>query len=291
MKYHSLSEKFWRGMIVAMLLLVTLAMLIPVWHVIMYSFSEGSKAIGGGLYWFPRGFSLQGYKVVLRDPLIGSAYLNTIFVTAAGTTVNLIMTFLAAYPLTRRDLRGRKVIQYMIFFTMLFNGGIVPTYLIVRAVGLVDSLWALIVPTAVSTYNIFVMRNFIDTIPENLFEAARIDGAGEFYILFQIVVPLSKAAMAVLGLMYAVGHWNSWFNCIIYINDTQKYTLSPILRQILFTMGSNNYYGYDPDLAAASMPVISQMCVVVVATAPILSIYPFLQKYFIKGVMLGAVKG
>ena len=291
MKYSAFSDRFWHGAIIVILILVTLAMLLPVWHVFMFSFSDASKAIGGGLYLLPRGLSVTGYRVVLKDALIGKAYLNTIFVTGVGTLVNLTMTFLAAYPLTRKDLRGRRFIQYMIFFTMLFNGGIIPTYLVVRGVGLIDSLWALIIPSAVSTYNIFVMRNFIESISENLFEAARIDGAGEFFILVRIVVPLSKAAMAVLGLMYAVGHWNSWFNCIIYINDTQKYTLSPILRQILFTMGSNNYYGYDPDLQAASMPVIVQMCVVVVATVPILCVYPFLQKYFIKGVMLGAVKG
>jgi putative aldouronate transport system permease protein len=201
------------------------------------------------------------------------------------------MTFLASYPLTRQDLKGRKIIQYMIFFTMLFNGGVIPTFLVVRALGMVDSLWALIIPGAVSAYNIFVLRNFIQGIPESLMEAARIEGAGEFYILMRIIVPLSTPVIAVLGLLYGVGHWNSWFSCIIYINSTQHYVLQALLRQILFSMGSNNYFGYDPDLAAASMPVIVQMCVVVIATAPILCLYPFLQGYFVKGVTLGAVKG
>jgi putative aldouronate transport system permease protein len=156
---------------------------------------------------------------------------------------------------------------------------------------MLDSLSALIIPVAVSTYNVFVMRNFISSLPESLPESARIDGANEFQILLRIIVPLSKPAMAVLGLMYAVGHWNSWFSCLIYISSTDKYTLQPILRQILFSMGAANYYGYDPSVTEAAMPMIVQMSAVIVATLPILCVYPFLQKYFIKGVMLGAVKG
>lgn len=273
------------------LVILCIAFVVPVWHVIMYSISKNTLTGGTQLFLYPRGISFTGYKIVLKDSLLWRSYLNTIIVTGVGTALNLVMTFLAAYPLTRRDLKGRTIIQYMIFITMLFSGGIIPTYLIVRSLGMVDTLWALFIPNIVSAYNIFVLRNFLQSIPESLLEAARIDSAGEFYILMRIIIPLSKPVLAVLGLLYGVGHWNAWFNCIIYINNTKLYTLQALLRQILFTMGSNNYFGYDPELAAASMPEIVQMCVVVVATVPILCVYPFLQKYFVKGVTIGAVKG
>lgn len=288
---QSRDEKVFGVFNAILLFAVALVMLLPMWHVAMYSLSHSSKAVGGGLYFLPRGFSLMAYRVVLRDALIGRAYLNTIFVTVVGTALNLLMTFLAAYPLTQQDLRGRKLIQYMIFFTMLFSGGMIPMYLLVKELGMIDSLWALIIPGAISTYNVFVMRNFIQSLPESLSESARIDGANEFTILWRIIVPLSKPAMAVLGLMYGVAHWNSWFNCIIYISTTDKYTLQPVLRQILFSLGATNYFGYDPQVTETAMPAIVSMSVVIVATLPILCVYPFLQKYFIKGVMLGAVKG
>ena len=287
----TMGERLFQVLILVLMVAVALVMLLPVWHVLMYSLSRADLALGGGLFLWPRGFSLNAYRVVLRDALIGGAYLNTIFVTVMGTFVNLVMTFLAAYPLSNRNLRWRKPIQYMIFFTMLFSGGLVPTYLLVRSLGLLDSLWSLIIPSAVSAYNIFVMRNFIESLPDSLPESARIDGASELTILLRIVVPLSKSAMAVLGLMYAVGHWNAWFNCIIYIKTTARYTLQPILRQILFTLGSTSYFGFDPEMSASAMSELVSMAVVVVATLPIIMVYPFLQKYFIKGVMLGAVKG
>jgi putative aldouronate transport system permease protein len=285
------SEKVFQVINYIVLTLISFMMLIPVWHVFMFSLSNPNSVFGGGLFFLPRDFSFAAYRVVLRDPLIGGAYLNTIFVVIAGTIVNLLFSFLISYPLNKKDLKGRSVIQYLIFFTMLFSGGMIPKFLVVKSVGLLDSLWALIIPGAVSTYNVFVLRNFISTIPESLSESARIDGAGEFYILWRIIVPLSKPALAVLGLMYGVGHWNSWFDCIIYINTTAKYTLQPILRQILFAMGSLQFFAYDPDLAAGAMPEVVKMAVIMVATVPILCVYPFLQKYFIKGIMLGSVKG
>ena len=287
----SFGESFFQALNVIIMSVVSLVMLLPVWHVLMHSLSRSDLSLTGGLFLWPRGFSLHAYKVVLRDALIGGAYVNTVIVTVLGTLLNLTMTFLAAYPLSNRNLRWRRPIQYMIFFTMLFNGGIIPTYLLVRSLGLLDSLLSLVIPVSVSAYNIFVMRNFIETLPDSLAESARIDGASEWTILFRIIVPLSKPAMAVLGLMYAVGHWNSWFNCIIYIKSTARYTLQPIIRQILFTLGSSNFYGYDPDMGAAAMPKLVTMAVVVVATLPIIMVYPFLQRFFIKGVMLGAVKG
>jgi len=285
------SEKAFQVINYFILAIVGFVMVMPVWHVIMLSLSDANSIFHGGIFFWPRNLSFAAYRVVLRDALIGQSYINTVFVVIAGTAVNLLFSFLIAYPLSKKDLRGRTLIQYMIFFTMLFSGGMIPRFLIVRSVGLLDSLWALIIPTAVSTYNVFILRNFISNIPVSLSESARIDGANETYILWRIIVPLSKPVMAVLGLMYGVGHWNSWFECIIYINTTARYTLQPILRQILFTMSTIHFFAHDPELTNAGMPEVVKMAVIVVATVPILCVYPFLQKYFIKGIMLGSVKG
>ncbi len=284
-------ERIFRGINYVIISVVTLVMLIPVWHVLMYSLSDPTGTFNGFIALPRGGFSLGAYRIVLRGTQIRTAYKNTVFVVLVATFINIVMSFLAAYPLSKKYLKGRSLINYFIFFTMLFSGGLIPTYMIVLQLGLINSLWSLIIPSAVSAYNIFVLRNFIQTIPEALSEAAKIDGANEAYVLFKIILPLSKPVIAVLALFYGVGHWNSWFNCVIYINDFSKYTLQPIVRQLLFTMSALDFYQHDPDLATAAMPEVVKMATVAVATIPILMVYPFLQKYFIKGVMVGAVKG
>lgn len=289
MRERSFSDRVMQVIVIVILAILSFLFVFPIWHVIMYSMSRNPTE--GRLLLWPNGITFKGYKMILSDYMLWRSYLNTILVTAFGTILNLVMTFLAAYPLTRRDLKGRKIIQYMIFLTMLFGGGIIPTYLVVRGCGMVNTLWSLIIPNALSAYNIFVLRNFLQSLPESLLEAARIDSAGEAYILTRIVIPLSKPVLAVLALLYGVGHWNSWFDCIIYINNTRLYTLQPILREVLFSMGVSNYFGYDAELTETFMPAIVKMCCVVVAVVPVLCVYPFLQKYFVKGVTLGAVKG
>ncbi len=271
------------------IILVSLIMIFPIWHVFMFSLSHPNKVFGGGVFFYPREFSTLAYITVLRDPLILSAYKNTIFVVLTATFINIVLSFLMAYPLSKKDFRGKTFLSFYIFFTMLFSGGLIPFYLVVRSIGLLNSLWSLVIPSGVSAYFIFVLRNFIKTIPDSLAESAKIDGANEFIILFRIIIPLSKPAMAVLALMYGVGHWNSWFNCIIFINNTSKYTLQPILRIIL--MDVLNSFNYHPDLIIGQMPEVIKMTTVMVATIPILMVYPFLQKYFIKGMMIGSVKG
>ena len=275
------------------MILIGVIMLFPVWHVIMYSISDANKTMGVGLFLKPSGFSLQAYKIVLRDSTIIRAYANTILVTIVATVINIIMSFLIAYPLSRNDFSGKKPITFLLFFTMLFSGGLIPTYLVMRSLGLLNSLWALIIPGMISPYNVFVLRNFIKTIPISLAESARIDGANEFVILIKIIIPLSKPVIAVLLLMYGIGHWNSWFNCIIYITDRSKFTLQPILRELLFVMNSVEFFKNDVDLnvGQSQMPEVVKMATVVVATLPTMLVYPFLQKYFIKGAMIGAIKG
>ena len=275
------------------MLLLSFTMLFPIWHVMMFSLSNADLTMGRGLFFTPAGFSLKAYEIVLRDSTLITAYRNTIIVTLGGTLLNLVFSFLMAYPLSRNDFSGKKPLTFMLFFTMLFSGGLIPTYLVIRQTGMLNSLWALIIPGAVNAYNVFVLRNFIKTIPYSLVESAKIDGANEFIILARIIIPLSKPVIAVLALMYGVGHWNSWFNCVIYITDRSKFTLQPILRDLLFVMNSVEFFKHDVDLnfGQSQMPEVVKMATVVVATLPVMLVYPFLQKYFIKGALLGAVKG
>ena len=200
----------------AFLVLFSFIMIIPVWHVAMYSLSNAKSVYGGGLFISPRNFSINAYRIVLNSSLVKASFANTVFVVVIATMLNLIMTLLASYPLSKKHLRGRRFISYYIYFTMLFAGGLIPSYLVVKSLGLTNSLWALIIPVACGGYYVFVLRNFINTLPESLTESAKIDGAGEFRIMFSIVVPLCIPALAVIALMNAVGHWNSWFSCIIY---------------------------------------------------------------------------
>ena len=292
MKFLTRAEKTFQVFNYMFLTLISVIMIAPVWHVLMYSFSDSWAVNSTGFFIWPRDFSLRAYTVVMRNSAIYTAYKNTIYVVIMATSLNLVMTLLFAYPLCKKDLDGRRIIQFGIFFTMLFSGGLIPTYLVVNKLGLTNTHWSLIIPSAISTYNVFVLRNFIATsIPDSLLESARIDGASETRILFQIVVPLSKPVLAVLGLWYGVGHWNSWFACIIYITKFNLYTLQPVLRQILTTMSPNAVFNHDPMLDSYQLAEVVKMAMIVVATVPILCVYPFLQKYFVKGVVLGAVKG
>lgn len=276
-----------------LMLLIAVIMIYPVWHVFMYSLSDASKTAAGGIFLYPRGFSFDAYKIVLKTPSILTAYKNTFIVVISATVLNLVLSFLMAYPLTKKDLRGKKQITFFLFFTMIFNGGVVPTYLVVKGTGILNTLWALILPGGASAYYIFILRNFLKTIPESLAESAKIDGASELIILIKIIVPLSKPVMAVLALMYGVGHWNSWFNCIIYMNTMDNYTLQPILRELLFTMNSAEFFENDPSLmmGKSNMPEVTKMATVMVSTIPVVMVYPFLQKYIVHGVMIGAIKG
>jgi len=259
---------------------------------LMQSLSNPALSMGKGLFFLPRGFSATAYSIMLRDPMIWSGYRNSIFVTLIGTFLTLTMTFLAAFPLSRTDLKGRNAIQYFIFFTMLFSGGLVPTYLVVNGLGLTNTRWSLIIPNALGAYSVFVLRNFISQIPASLQESAQIDGANDGVVLVNIIVPLSKPIIAVLGLMNAVGRWNSWLDTIIYISNTNLYPLSPIIRQINIVLGQGTFsFSLSDTDAAAFLPNSVRMATVMIATVPVLCIYPFLQKHFVKGIVLGAVKG
>jgi putative aldouronate transport system permease protein len=269
----------------ALLALLSLVTFLPFIYVIISSFSATTAV-------FPTHFTLDAYKYIFSTPTVGRSLLNSILITTLGSLFNLLLTSLMAYPLAKKDLLGRKLLLFMVTFTMLFGGGMIPTYFVVKALGLIDSYAALILPVAISAFNLIVMKNFFQSIPEELEEAARIDGCHDVGILFRIALPLSAPALAAFGLFYAVEHWNNYFSAVLYLNDGAKWPVQVILRQIVILATDSSLSG-DPS-ALDGMTVIEQsvkMAVIVVATVPILLVYPFLQKHFTKGVMLGSVKG
>lgn len=268
--------------------ILSLLMIYPLWYVIMYSFSDPNVVVLNGLYLTPSKFSLSTYKFILGQHTIFTGIMNSIFITVIGTALSLFLLSFSAYPLSRDKFVGRKFVFAYFIFTMLFNGGMVPTYLVVRQFGMVNSLWSLIIPNSLSIYYMLIMIKFFKTIPLSVFESAKLDGAKEFYIVFKIVLPLSKAALAAIGLFCAVGQWNQYFSGLIYLNDMEKYPLQVILYGMLTRTMSTAATG-NKGLSVTPMNI--KMGAVVVTLLPILLVYPFVQKYFMTGVMLGSVKG
>ncbi len=273
---------------------LSVVMLYPMWHVIMASVSLGDRLMmHRGILLYPQGFSLQSFKLVFQNPMITKGFCNTFVIVAVGVTLNLIFTAVMAYFLTRKDVMWQKAIMVLIIVSMYFSGGMIPTYLIVsKTLGLNNSMWALILPGLINTYNLIILKTSFESIPPSLEESARIDGAGHISVLMKVVVPLSLPALAVMLLYYAVGHWNSWFQANIYLKDRSKYPLQLVLREILITNDTASMTQGGGD--TADQILLSETVkygVVVVSTIPILFIYPFLQRYFVKGVMVGAVKG
>lgn len=264
----------------------------PFLYVLLASISDPSWVVKmRGLIWYPKGLNFDAYKLVFQNPSILTGYANTILYVVAGTTLNIFMTSLGAYALSRQNVMWKNPIMFMIVFTMFFSGGLIPTYLLVDSLGMLDNRLALIIPTAMSAYNLIIMRTAFQGVPVSLEESAKLDGANDFTVLFRIVLPLSMPVVAVMILFYGVGHWNGWFNALIYLRTRELYPLQLILREILITNSTDSMMtgvgGGD------KMPIgeTIKYATIIVATIPILLLYPFLQKYFVKGVMIGAVKG
>lgn len=243
-----------------------------------------------GLLWKPLGFETGGYRLVLKNPLIFSGCANTLLCVVAGTTINMILTTFAAYALSRKSFLLKKPLMMGIVFTMFFSGCLIPSYLVVNGLGLYDNRLAVLLPGAISAWNMIIMRTSFMAIPASIEESAKLDGANDFTILLRIVVPLSTAVMAVMVLFYAVGHWNAWFGALIYLKDRGKYPLQLILREILIVNSTDSMLGGGGDTFGTAMDLIVKYACIVVATVPVLCLYPFLQKYFVKGVMIGSVK-
>lgn len=279
-------DRFFRFFIYAFFIFLAVLMLYPLWYVLMFSLSELGRVSLNNYYLVPDGFSLESYTTVMRYPPVLTGFKNSAFVTGVGTLVCLMMTVITAYPLSREPLTGKKFYFGMMMFTMIFSGGMIPTYLVIRAVGLVDSLWALIIPGAINVYYVLVMIKFFKGIPISLIESAKIDGYNDISILFRIVLPLSKASLASIGLFYAVIKWNVYVSAVMYITDTKKRVIQVVVRGMLMEDLQAEATG-----AGDSTPQSMRMAAIMVSLLPILCVYPFLQKYFMKGVTLGAVKG
>ncbi len=279
------------GTVINYLLLTILVVICfyPFLNVVAYSFSSNRAVLSGTVTFFPIEMQLDAYKEIVHRGQIWTAMRVTMVVTMLGTGIGLILTVFAAYALSKDKLKGRRWISGMILFTMYFNGGIIPTFLVIKNLGMYDQLTSLYIPSAVNVFNFIVMRTFFREIPKSLEEAAYLDGATDVQILFKIVLPLSMPIIATIGLFYAVYYWNDYFNALIYIQSPEKYTLQLRLRSLLFAgeLGAAGNEGLAQQVMAESL----KMACIVVGTVPILAVYPWLQKYFVKGVMLGSVKG
>ncbi|UVI27372.1 carbohydrate ABC transporter permease [Paenibacillus spongiae] len=277
-----------------LLLLLLAVVLYPLVFVVSASISDPSAVLNGEVWLWPKDLSITGYKKVFANQDILRGYLNTIVYTILGTCVNLVMTVMAAYPLSRKEFYGRNAVTALFVFTLFFSGGLIPSYLLVKNLGMVNTMWALIIPNAVAIWNIIIMRTFFQqSIPGEVQESAQIDGCGNIRILLKIVLPLSLPILAVMTLFYSVAHWNAFFNALIYLTDRGKYPLQLILREILIQSNMQEMIQTNEESLAKSIMEAESIkyAVVIIANLPVLLLYPFLQRYFVKGMIIGAVKG
>ena len=293
----SYADKIFDIINVIVMIILLVIFVWPLWFIVIASVSNPNEVWNGNVLLWPKGFTMAAYEAVIEYKSIWIGYRNTIFYTVVGTMINLVMTVCAAYPLSRKDFMPRNFFMFMFMLTMYFGGGLIPTYLIVNKLGMINTVWAMMIPGACSIYNVIITRTyFINSIPGSLKDAAELDGANSFQDLVKVVLPLSKPIIAVIALYYAVGHWNDYFTALIYINKTGLMPLQSFLRDLLMsnklTMG-NSMGGLDAATAEAKMQLSQTLkySAIIVSTVPVLCIYPFIQKYFVKGVMIGSVKG
>jgi len=274
----------------SVMLLLTVAMIYPFWYLVMASLSDPKLTALGGLYLWPKGFSWDAYIAVLGDASFWSGFRVSVIVTVAGTAIGTFLTATTAYAISKKRLQGRMAVSFFILFTMLFNGGLVPNYLLLKELHMLDTLWALIVPGTISAFNVFVMRSFFVGLPEEVEEAAKMDGANDLTVFFRVVLPLSKAVLATIGLFMAVMYWNDFFSTILYITDKGKWQLQAVLRNLIDHAVQSSGNGPNGDQIQVSAFTVRSASILL-ATLPILLVYPFLQKHFVKGAMIGSIKG
>ena len=288
-------DKIYYGIVNLFLFLFFMAILLPLINVVASSFSEAKAVNQGKVLFWPIQFTTKGYKAVFEYRGIWRSYANTFLYTITGTAVNLAMTLMCAYPLARKELPFKGPVVALFMFTMLFGGGTIPNYILIRNLHMMNTIWAMIIPGAISVYNMIIARTFIQNIPSDLEEAAKIDGCSDVRYFFSIVLPLSKTVISVLGLYYAVAHWNDYFTAFLYLSDNEKMPLQITLRAILI----NNSFSADAAASVNEETLLNNQALqdllkyslIIVSSVPVLIIYPFVKKYFLKGVMLGAVKG
>ncbi|MBQ7839488.1 MAG: carbohydrate ABC transporter permease [Lachnospiraceae bacterium] len=276
----------------AVVTILTLLVLYPIVYIISASFSNSDMVALGKVWLWPVDFSLASYKIILKHGRVWTGYKNTILYTAAGTLINVAITLICAYPMARKNLWGRRAIIFFFTFTMMFSGGMIPSYILVKQLGMLNTRWAMVIPGAMNVYNMVVCRTFIENnIPDEMLEAAKIDGCNNTQFFFQMVLPLSKAIIAVMALWYGVGHWNSYFGAFLYLRDQDLYPLQIFLKEILIVSQKLNSADVLDEEVTTTVYQTLKYCVVVVASAPLFCVYPFVQKYFQEGALLGSVKG
>lgn len=294
-KIHtSKKDKIFLIFVYLFLLLSLLLVALPLVYVVSASFSDSKAVVSGEVWLLPVRPTLKGYTAVFENPQIITGFLNSFLYMFAGTAVSLVLTVLAAYPLSRKELAGRKLFNILFLFTMLFSGGMIPNYILLRDLHILNTRWAIIIPTALSVWNLIITRTYYqNTIPNDLYEAAYLDGCGDFRMLFHLVLPLSGPILAVMGLYYAIGQWNSYFNAMIYLKDQDLYPLQIILRNILIQnqLSGQMVTNVKQLERMQGMAQLLKYSVMVVSCIPLIVLYPFVQKFFVKGVMFGAVKG
>lgn len=271
------------------LIIIALVCIVPFINIIATSFASTQEVVTKKFILFPSTFSLDAYRYILSTPTIFRALGVSIGVTGVGTLVSMIVTSLMAYGLSRKYLYGRKAINFLVVFSMLFSGGMIPTFLVVKSFGLINSYWSMILPVCVNAMNMIIMRNFFQALPDSLDESAKMDGCTDFGVFFKIMLPLALPSIATISLFYAVTYWNTYMNAILYVNDSTKWPIQVLLRQIVIVASGMQADSSAVDVVPPAQTV--KMAVIVIATVPMLIVYPFVQKYFVKGAMVGSVKG
>lgn len=287
-------DRLFMFLIYLFLSVVLILVAVPLIYILSSSFSSPQAVVSGKVWLFPVDFTLEGYKAVFRNPQIGVGYLNSLFYTVVGTTINVTLTVMLAYPLAKKTLYGRHFFMVLLVVTMMFDGGLIPYYLVVKNLHLLDTRWAMILPGALGVFQVIVARTFFQTtIPDELAEAAELDGCSDIRFIYSIVLPLSKPIIAVMTLMYAVGHWNAYFDALIFLRKPDLFPLQIILRNILIlnTVDASMMADVSQMQAQQGLKDLLKYSLIVVASAPVLIIYPFVQKHFVKGVMIGSLKG
>ncbi len=288
--FRSRDDRIFDFVVIFMLLVLTILFILPFLNVVSMSISDEYAIMRGEVTFFPVGLSTASYRKVFKTQVILNSYANTVFIAAFGCVLSLVMTCFAAYPLVFAEFCWKKMYSVLIMFTMWFSGGLVPTYLVMNRFRLIDNLWVLILINLISPYHVLVLKSYFSSLPRSVVESAKIDGANDLFILFKIIMPLAKAALATISLWVVVLHWNDYLNPLVYLRSTQHYTLQLVLRDIILAAESSPLFEMA-SMDRAAMPEQLKYAVLVFVMAPMVIIYPFFQKYFVKGVMIGAVKG
>lgn len=291
--YNRPTDHLYMSLVNILCIVFLIVIIIPLIFVVAASFSSPKALLSGRVFLWPVEPNLRGYKMVFENDLIMSGFGNSILYTVVGTCINLVMTVLAAYPLSRKDLAVKNVVMILFTFTMLFNGGMIPTYLLMKNLNILDSIWVMVLPTAISVWNLIITRTYFQTtIPPEILESASIDGCDDFRFLIKMVLPLSVPILAVNVLLYAVGHWNSYFNAMLYLDTNSKFPLQLVLREILVNMNTAGMtLDVKEQLERTETKYLLQFSSIVIGTVPVMLLYPLVQKYFVKGIMVGAIKG